>query len=130
MQIPTYNAKALKELGETIYLPDLGVEDWDLICADASRVCEFCDAYECEELSAEAKVALMQLIAASYSEHLKEQGSATEVEQRVTDLLEADFDIHQDTILYWSGKDSDGLGHPFAISPLMRGILQRRNHAA
>jgi hypothetical protein len=129
MQIPTYNEEALKELNETVDV-GLGGEDWDLVCAYPSRVGEFCDAYECEQLSANAKVAFMQLIVASYDEYLKEQASDVELQQRLFDLLNVDFDLHRDTILYWSSLEHDDLFSPFAISSLMRDIWQRHSKDA
>jgi hypothetical protein len=121
MVYPTDNT--LERLRDLLNIPALGGEDWDLVFADSQRLSEFCDAYEKGSLNADEKTALMELIVASYDNHLSEVDAQVELESRVTKLLERDFELHRHTIEYWSALKSYNPENLWAVSPLMRKIL-------
>ena len=119
-----------ERLSEILKIPGLGGEDWDLIFADASRFDQFCDVYEKESLDRHEKAALMELIVASYDQHLDGGNLQAEFETRLLKLLEADFDLHEHTILYWSKLNSHNANVLWAVSSLMRRILLSRSAEA
>ena len=116
----------LERLGLLLNIPDLGGEDWDLIFADPGRVAEFCDVYERGELSADEKAALMELIVASYDQNLRGANHQSGLESRISGLLTEDFELHKNTIEYWSKLKSHNPAVLWKVSPLMRKILRER----
>lgn len=118
---------SLERLGVLLGIPDLGGEDWDLVFADPDRVGEFCDAYEGGSFSAMDKAAIMQLIVASYDQHLRNPRPDDKLEARIHRSLTQDFDLHQHTIEYWSKLKSHNPEVLWKVSPLMRRILSERN---
>ena len=112
----------LDKLGKLLNIPNLGGEDWDLMCADPDRVSAFCDIYEQGSLNAPEKTALMKLIVASYDRYLWEADSQPDLENRLFGLLKQDFELHEYTIEYWSKTHIPGMLR--AVSPLMLKVLK------
>ena len=121
------NPHTLEKLGALLEIPDLGGEDWDLIYADSHRVEEFCDVYEHSSFSESEKFALMELIVASYDRHLWDvQHEDLTLESRIERLLDLDFELHLQTIEYWSALKSPYPDSLRAVSPLMRRLIKKR----
>jgi hypothetical protein len=111
--------------------PFVGGEDWDLIFADSNRVSEFCDFYENKSLNADEKIALMELIVASYDDYLSEAKDLKDsLEERISNLLEQDFELHKNTIIYWSALQSHDPNSLWSVSPIMRNVLLKYNGEA
>ena len=128
MKIPT--DKTFERLRRILDNPDLGGEDWDLTFADPDRLAEFCDLYEHSPLNANEKAALMQLIVASYDRYLDKAPYPDEFEARISKWLKQEFDLHKDTIIYWSGVESHSSEIVWPVSPLIRNILLKYNGEA
>jgi hypothetical protein len=119
--------RTLQTLRRVLDIPDLSGEDWDLMFADGERVAEFCDVYERASLTPDERSALMQLIVASYDRKLSDGSIDSTLESRLERFLERDYDLHETTINYWSRRILLPGQQLWAVSPLMRTILDRRN---
>jgi hypothetical protein len=132
------NDAARDRLSQLLGLPSHGgMQDWPLEVADASRLVEFCDAYESPYLTETEKFALMQLILFSLdeAEELPNWGYGLTVMEdtdipptRIRRLLSRDFLLHLHTVNYWrlpdvpdNDPESDYL---FGITPLMRQVWE------
>jgi hypothetical protein len=111
-------SSALVRLGERIGISDIDVQDWDLVCADAERVDEFCDLYDSGALPDEERQMLMRLIVASLDELLS-RDSTTVSGHRVESLLKRDRAIHASVIRYWASGDEDPV---WRVTPMMRRV--------
>jgi hypothetical protein len=81
----------LRGLGKKIGIAGLATPDFDLVCANASAVEEFCDQFESIDLDAKERCYFMQLIVASLDEALRKGSlSALKSERRVEQLLARD----------------------------------------
>jgi len=123
------NEQTFQTLRRVLNIPDLGGEDWDLMFANGDRVAEFCDVYERASLTPDERGALMQLIIASYDRQLSDGSIDSAIESRLERLLERDYDLHETTVNYWSRPVLLPGQRLWAVSPLMRQILKRRNVA-
>ena len=117
----------MKELGKllSIEIHDW-MQDWDITCADAYRLDDFCDIYENHFLSLLQKVELMRLIIASYDDGLNETQFDFSWE-RINRLLEIDYVIHKEIIEYWSLLDEKDEENLFEVTPLIRVIWKSFN---
>lgn len=102
------------------------VEEWsqdpEIENADNSRVVEFCDVYEKTNLTVSQKEELMKLIIASLDEEL-DNLVFNQNWEKVQKLLKADYEIHRETVEYWSHLDEKNEENVFRITPYIRVIL-------
>jgi hypothetical protein len=113
-------AKAITKLNSLLKLPYMDwMQDWDVVLADPNRVKEFCDVYSIEPLEADEKQALMGLIISSYDDYLNEHGEEANLWTTIVSLIEKDYDLHEETIEYWSDLDND-TSEMFAVTPRIR----------
>ncbi len=97
------------------------MQDWDIECADASRIEEFCDVYENRHLTFRQKTELMKLIIASFDDGLHEKHFDFSWE-KVARFLQADSVIHRETIEYWSLIGEKDEKNVFKVTPLIRNV--------
>jgi hypothetical protein len=104
---------AIADLGRKIGIPNLAMQDFDLVFADRHRVDEFCDFFETLELTPPERLHLMQLTVASLELALSADPEATQpLERRVERLLSADLPEYKVVIDYWGRSE-------LATAPLM-----------
>jgi hypothetical protein len=104
---------AIADLGRKIGIPNLAMEDFDLIFADRHRVDEFCDFFETLELTPPERLHLMQLTVASLELAISADPEATQpLECRVERLLSADLPEYKVVVDYWGRSE-------LATAPLM-----------
>jgi hypothetical protein len=115
-------SEAIKKLNVLLNLPYMEwMQDWEIELADPSRVEEFSKIYSQASLTSDEKKALMSLIIASFEAYLHEYGNNPSQWDKIRDLIEKDYDMHEQAVNYWSCFDIE-LSDEFAISPLMRAL--------
>jgi hypothetical protein len=105
---------------------DDSMQDWDIECADPNRVGEFCQIYERENLNDFEKSELMRLIIATYNESSEVEEHSQPVWQQIRQMLEKDFDLHKDTVEYWSLPEGTDTENVFSVTPLIRKVWHRQ----
>ena len=110
-----------KVLNKELSLGNYDDQDWELCVADSERVAEFIKFYKERNLSDLLKVAVMELIVASYDRHLESNPSEVKLWESIKDLLSVNKELHWYTIFYWS-CESDGkeLTEGFEVTERMR----------
>jgi len=98
------------------------MQDWDIELADAARVEEFCDVYERQFWAEQEKSDLMRLIVASYDDALREGKVENQMWERISHLLKRDYDLHKDTIQYWSLMDEEDEENLFPATSFVREV--------
>ncbi len=115
-------AAAIERLAKMFGLPSAG-QDWEIVCADADRVCEFLDAYESAPLNQDEKFTLMALIVASYDELLTKGCDDPRHWDRIRRHLLDRFDLHGYTVQYWSLPEEDEPNDVFDFTWRAREIM-------
>ena len=104
----TKDYAAIADLGEKIGIPDLAIQDFDLIFARSHEVDRYCDQFETIDLTAPERFHFMQLIVASLDIALLENApGAQRSEQRVERLLLRDLAPYKYVIDYWGRSDTE-----------------------
>lgn len=98
------------------------MQDWDVQMADPARCRDLITLYD---LSSDAieRIALMQIMVASFEEYLDQHEPDLEVEQMLRERLVNEWTLHQSTIEYWANialPENDS----FNVTPLMRGLIR------
>ena len=119
-------AAAIQSLDAALYLP-LRRQDWEIEVADAARVGEFLDLYECGKLDEDERFSLMSLVVASYDELLRESGDrGHHLWARIRRHLVDHFALHAYTVQGWSFPDEDDDYDPdevFPFTPYAREVM-------
>jgi hypothetical protein len=103
----TYYA-GIADLGRKIGIPNLAVEDFDLIFADPHGVHAFCDKLNTIELTQAERFHFVQLIVASLDMAMGEGVFGAEgCDRRVEQLLLKDLGDYKYIIDYWGRPDTD-----------------------
>lgn len=133
---PRYPSRAAEErLRDLLRVPfDGWMQDWPLEASDATRLGEFCDAYdsgdsgdsgELGELGEQERFALMRLILFSLDDVAGDERAAA-LAERVEGLLRRNFLLHLHTLDYWRLPDSDEDGQDgndvFTLTPMARQV--------
>jgi hypothetical protein len=124
-------ADSISKLTSLLGLPSHPhMQDWELECADARRLCEFLDLYERDNLNDDDRFALMKLIVASLDECVGDSRADKVMLQRIRRHLSASFSLHEVTIHYWCLWDWDKSDpdNVFAATPFMREIWKQHIH--
>ena len=127
---PEYVTKsAVEGLVKKIKLPapDEFSQDWEYEVSDSSKVGEFLYAYKNIELNKEEKFALMTIIISSYNDAILEGKVEKSWASFIRYHLLEDINIHKNSIYYWALLDEDDLENCFAITALIREILNVAN---
>lgn len=116
------SADAIAFLNRSLDLPARGDEqDWEIELADKSRVAEFLDFYETNELTREQQFALMSLVLASLDDLATASPLDQSLWQRIALLITRDRKLFKYLVEYWASLDK--ADDKFAISHLVRSIL-------
>lgn len=120
---------AIKSLTSKLNLPTLEPfrQDWELEITDSSRVLEFIMFYEKQVLNENERFALMALIIASYDDYLSGGNVPDLVWTKIKYFLLKHFAIHKNKIIYWALEEENDIENCFAITPLMREVLEQVN---
>ncbi len=120
LQFPS--ADAIAFLNRALDLPASGNEqDWEVELADKSRIAEFLDFYETNELAPEQRFALMSLVLASLDDLATASQLDESLWQRTALLITRDRKLFDHLVEYWANVHCADDG--FAISHLVRSIL-------
>lgn len=107
----------LRGLGKKIGISGLATPDFDLVCANANAVEEFCDQFESIDLDAKERFHFMQLIVASLDGALRKGSlSALKSERRVEQMLARDVVDYGYIIDYWGRT---GVDINLRVAPMM-----------
>jgi hypothetical protein len=98
------------------------VPDWEVECADVTRIEEFIGLYERTDLSEEDRFALMALIVCSFDHWLRDGGADETIVQQLRRQLLGDFNLHRSTVHYWCLPEEPDLDNGFCATPFMREI--------
>ena len=102
------NKKEVAELNELFEFNATGREqDWELEMADPSRIAEFLDAYITATINTPQRVAVMELIVASFDDLLSSGADDAELWAAVEEHLLSNVDLHRRTIARWSDGEPD-----------------------
>jgi hypothetical protein len=71
-----------------------------------------------ESRTAQEKSEKMRLLVAPFDEALKTDKAASAMWERISRLLKLDYDLHKDTIGYWSLLVEDDRNNLFLVTPL------------
>ena len=114
--------KSVKEISSELSLPIIGTEqDWDIELADSSRISEFLDYYRNNDFSVEKRIAVMELLIASYDDFLNVKDS--EVDSRwkeIKSILKSEKIIFKELVYYWASFEDEV--DQYQISPLLRDL--------
>jgi hypothetical protein len=100
--------EAIADLGQKIGIPNLAMQDFDLVFADPHGVDGFCDQFETIDLTPPERFHFMQLIVASLDLALEEGVSEVEAsERRVEQLLLENLADYKYIIDYWGRTDTE-----------------------
>jgi hypothetical protein len=100
--------EAIADLGRKIGIPDLSMQDFDLVFADAGIVENYCDQFETIDLTPPERFHFMQLIVASLDLALEKGVPGSEAsEQRVERLLSKNLADYKYIIDYWGRTDTE-----------------------
>ena len=96
------------------------LQDWEIECADPSRVEEFIAAYHDHASDDDERFTLMALILGSYEEYHSLSPPDPGAWEKIKTILVADRKIHDDHISYYQCLDVPGQQGMFPITNLMR----------
>src|SRR5688572_27376333 len=100
--------QVIADLGLKIGIPDLSMEDFDLVFADSGGVEKYCSQFEAIELTQAERFHFMQLIVASLDLALEKRVPGFEAsEQRVERLLLKELADYKYIIDYWGRMDTE-----------------------
>jgi hypothetical protein len=117
--------EAIADLGEKIGIPNLSMQDFDLVFAAAEGVEKYCDQFEAIELTPPERFHFMQLIVASLDLALERGAQGCKAsEQRVEALLLNDLAGYRNIIDYWGDTDSS-----WRVVPLMTRLKRNPRYA-
>ncbi|WP_341278992.1 hypothetical protein [Paenibacillus sp. FSL H8-0537] len=99
--------EARLKLIEKFDLSDTHHIDWEYIVADHTKLQEFIQSYKSFNWNIDEKYALMAIIVASYDDELQVCKEEETMWDEIRSILITDLEIHIDTIIYWSLKETD-----------------------
>lgn len=92
----------IEKLNEILGFRATGDEqDWETEFADGALTQEFFECYKSEDLSPSQKMAVMQLVLASFDEMMYSEKDDPSLWVQISEALRADQSIHTYTIEYW-----------------------------
>lgn len=93
----------IDELNKLFQFPAIGDEqDWGIEFSDPSRINEFLSAYESANLTAPQKMAVMELIIASFDELIYSEKDDPKLWERIASHLNSEKELHKYTLNYWA----------------------------
>ena len=117
------NPKELDQLNQLFKFPYTGYEqDWEIEFADPNRINEFISAYDSSDLTASQKLAVMDLIIASYDELLVKVPEEKSTWKKIAALLRENRAIHEGSLEYWSCPGAENSDEMFEVTERIRVI--------
>ena len=98
------------------------MQDWEIECADPSRVEDFLDCYRNSATTDDERFTLMALILGSFEEYHGLASPKPEVWQSIRDILSSESTLHKDHIEYYSCSETEVQEEWFPITPLIRTV--------
>ena len=98
------------------------MQDWEIECADPSRIEEFIGAYDKHAKTDDDKFTLMALILGSFEEYHGLQAPNKDVWTKIKKILTEDLKVHRDHVQYYRVDEEIDSGAWFPITKLMREI--------
>ena len=121
IQWPSQNE--LEELNGVFGFDATGEEqDWGVEFANENRTEEFFLCYESQSFSKSQKMAVMQLVLASFDELIYSGKDNEELWQRISRSLVKDAPIHKYTIEYWCCDGESNENNMFSTTSRMRAV--------
>jgi hypothetical protein len=102
-------------------------QDWAIEFADYKRIGEFINVAIDAELNDEEKIAIVELILASFDDYLNYYSDEENIWISIANLLDKDQILHSDILNYWALFNSSDSNDVFAITPFVRAYLTDRN---
>lgn len=97
-------------------------QDWEYEVANVNQLSDYIYLYKNGELNLNEKTTLMRIILEAYNEYITLENYEDTYRKSIELFLRKDYDIHKETIAYWSCGNED-LTDCFAISSFMRRLL-------
>lgn len=95
-------------------------QDWEIEVADYKRLSKYIDYYNNNELSVNEKTTLVRIIMVAYDDYISCGGKGdTMYWTEIKNILKRDYNLHKDTIRYWTLWDED-IEDGFAITAMVR----------
>ena len=118
---------AIERLSKELNLPEPGnfTQDWEYEVSDPKRIKEFVEYYIQKKLTTDEKFTLMMVIISSCNDAIIYGLFDEQLWEEVGDILLRDWEIHKETIYYWSSDEEKDIEDCFAITPLIRKIKEK-----
>ena len=119
--------KAINSLVKGLNLPEPGefTQDWEYEVSDPERIKEFIEYYMRKELTTDEKYTLMMMIISSCDDAIIYGLFDEQLWKKVVKILLEDQKIHEETISYWASDEEKDIEDCFAITPLIREVLEK-----
>lgn len=122
-RFPTNEAR--QSLAERLgHFYDAHMQDWEWEVADPARFEEYVDLYEGEELSADEKFSLMEIILQCVEDAESDAARKTKW-LRVVSHLRRNVRLHEFTLRYWAMWEATEADHKFCVSDFVRIVLPK-----
>ncbi len=119
------NRETIESINKILQLPANGNEqDWALELADKSRILEFIQILDSNQLSEMGKYAIMELILASYDDYLQDKEDGNNfMWETIKGRLDKDCGIYDEMLNYWAllNENDEDI---FRVTPLVRSYLK------
>lgn len=122
--------KAINSLVKGLHLPvpDKFTQDWEYEVSDPKRIKEFIEYYVQKKLTTDEKFTLMMIIISSCDDAIIYGLFDEQLWKEVVDILLRDWEIHKETINYWSSDEEKDIEDCFVITPLIREVLEKKQY--
>lgn len=97
------------------------MQDWEIEVADATRIEEFLQALESDELTPDEQFTLAEVVMASLDGAKRPHPA----EGRFVQILVSNPTLHAHTILYWACFDSENPDRHFPATPVARAVYHQ-----
>lgn len=120
--------KTINSLVKGLHLPVPGkfTQDWEYEVSDPKRIKEFIEYYIQKKLTTDEKFTLMMVIISSCDDAIIYGLFDEQLWKEVVDILLRDWEIHKETINYWSSDEEKDIEDCFVITPLIREVLEKK----
>jgi hypothetical protein len=121
--------KAIRSLTARLHLPPVSPssQSWEVEVADAGAIPAYKAAYESGTLTDMEKKILMRIMLESLEQAAKKSIVVPDqVLQDLSLLMQADYHLHHDILLFWALPDEhrDGEDYLYRITPFVRQIIK------
>ncbi|MCG8668043.1 MAG: hypothetical protein MI867_01415 [Pseudomonadales bacterium] len=104
------------------------MQDWEYEVADENRIPEYLSLYNSSGCSLENKRLLMEMIVQSLEDKMQKQGFIYRQWPEIKSLIERNYGIHKETVIYWSCIDEFTPGYySWSVSREMKKVYWRKS---